>query len=78
MRESSPFKIRRPVKYYPSVVTPRIRAQEGLFVACSELETPMDHVLRSDWAIECLRVPADQKPRLLYEDGLDNDSDDDA
>jgi hypothetical protein len=48
-------------------VTPRIRAQEGLFVACAELEVPLDQALRSDWRIECLRVPASRKAHLRYE-----------
>ena len=30
----SPFEIRRPYKYLPRIVTPRIRAQRGCFVAC--------------------------------------------
>lgn len=41
-REDSPFQLQRSVKLYPNVVTPRIRAQEGLFVACSKLEMPLD------------------------------------
>jgi hypothetical protein len=41
VRASSPFLIKEPVKLYPNIVSPRIRAQEGLFVACSELETPL-------------------------------------
>ena len=36
--EKSPFEIRTPVKYRPSIVTPRIRAQEGLFVVCSDIK----------------------------------------
>ncbi len=38
VRSASPFDLKSPVKYYPNVVTPRIRAQEGLFVACAALE----------------------------------------
>lgn len=33
---ASPFRITRAVKYRPAIVTPRIRAQEAVFVACPE------------------------------------------
>jgi hypothetical protein len=65
-RKGSPFAISRPVKYFPTIVTPRIRAQEGLFVVCSELEMPLDEVLRNNWEIERLSVPAMYKKRLRY------------
>lgn len=64
---ASPFKLRQPEKYYPNVVTPRIRAQEGLFVVCAQLETPLDQALRKDWKIEYLDVPAAKKETLRYE-----------
>ena len=32
VRTESPFELTSPVKYYPNIVTPRLRAQEGLFV----------------------------------------------
>lgn len=67
VRQSSPLEIKRPVKYYPSSVTQRIRSQEGLFVACSELEHPLDEVFRSDWTIERIRIPAARKQFLLYD-----------
>jgi hypothetical protein len=63
----SPFAITQPVKFYPNIVTPRIRAQEGLFVACSAIETSLDKALREDWSIERLRVPAVKKVALRYE-----------
>jgi hypothetical protein len=67
VRRSSPFEIKRPTKYYPIAVTQRIRSQEGLFVACSELEVPLDEALRSDWTIEYILIPAARKQSLLYE-----------
>jgi FRG domain len=67
VRGGSPFEIKEPVKYYPNIVTTRIRAQEGLFVACVELESPLDEHLRSDWQIEGHRVPSDRKEAILYE-----------
>ena len=63
----SPFEVRRPMKYYPNIVSPRIRAQEGLFVICPEPEAPLDKDLRSDWSIERVLVPAHAKGPLRYE-----------
>jgi hypothetical protein len=64
---ASPFAIAKPVKYYPNIVSPRIRAQEGLFVACSDISAPLDQALRADWSIRKLQVPATAKERLRYE-----------
>jgi hypothetical protein len=66
-RGTSPFGITTPVKYYPSVVTARIRAQEGLFIACAELERPLDESLPSNWEVECHLIPSERKESLLYE-----------
>jgi hypothetical protein len=66
-KATSPFQIARPAKYFPNTVTPRIRAQEGLFIACSELETPLDELLRSDWQIHRFVIPAKQKAGILYD-----------
>lgn len=63
----SPFEITRPTKYYPSVVSPRIRAQEGLFVACATPSAPLDENLRSDWKIERHNITAQSKKQLRYE-----------
>lgn len=67
VRAASPFGLASPVKYYPNIVTPRIRAQEGLFVASAAPEVPLDEALRSKWRIECLRVPVTRKAHLRYE-----------
>jgi hypothetical protein len=67
VRTASPFIITSPVKYYPNIVTPRIRAQEGVFIACAQLEQPLDNTLGNHWRIESLRVPADRKAHLRYE-----------
>ena len=63
----SPFDLSKPMKYYPNIVSPRIRAQEGLFIACSDPEAPLDQELREDWSIQRLSVPAAAKGRLRYE-----------
>jgi type I restriction enzyme M protein len=62
----SPFTISKPIKYYPNLVTPRIRAQEGLFVVCSNLEIPLDQGLRTDWSIEKLRILKENKEKIRY------------
>ena len=67
VRTGSPFSVAQPVKFYPNIVTPRIRAQEGLFIVCSDLEIPLDKVLRDDWSIERLRIPAANKGVLRYQ-----------
>jgi FRG domain len=62
-----PFLISRPKKYYPKLVSPRIRAQEGLFVVCSDLEKPLDENLRDDWSLEYFRIPKEFKTNIRYE-----------
>lgn len=63
----SPFKIERAVKYFPHIVSPRIRAQEGVFIACADVELPLDKALREDWVVERYVIPARAKEGLLYE-----------
>ena len=63
----SPFEVTRARKYYPNIVSPRIRAQEGLFVVCPHPEVPLDTDLREDWTIERLVVPSGAKARLRFE-----------
>jgi len=62
-----PFKIDKPVKFYPDHVTPRIRAQEGVFVVCAKLEEPLDRALPEEWKIERCLIPAAQKAELRYD-----------
>jgi hypothetical protein len=63
----SPFAIKNPQKVYPNLVSVRIRAQEALFVACSDLERPLDESLREDWSLERHKIHGDQKVNLRYE-----------
>jgi hypothetical protein len=63
----SPFDIETPVKYYPHVVSPRMRCQEGLFVVCAQPETPLDETLPEGWRIDDFRIPAERKPFVRYE-----------
>lgn len=67
IRSGSPFTIERPVKFYPNVITPRIRAQEGVFVVCADVELPLDEVLREDWKIERCLIPSARKKALRYD-----------
>jgi type I restriction enzyme M protein len=66
VRAGSPFEIRNPVKYFPTIVSPRISAQEGLFVAFSKIETSLEEQLPDKWIIEKLLVPACAKEKLRY------------
>lgn len=63
----SPFEVKRAMKFYPNIVSPRIRAQEGLFVICPDPELPMDSNLRDDWKLERIFVSNGNKLRLRYE-----------
>jgi hypothetical protein len=63
----SPFGIKKPVKFFPNLITPRIRSQEGVFVVCQNLESPLDRVLPSDWVVEEHEVTASVKRDLRYE-----------
>jgi hypothetical protein len=67
IHDGSPFSLTKPRKYYPKIVTPRIRAQEGLFVVCSDIDRPLDQSLRTDWKFETHRVPRALKERLRYQ-----------
>ncbi len=66
-REASPFVIKQPVKFYPNIVTPRIRAQEGLFIVCADVERPLDQSIRAEWRIERFSVPSAAKAGMRYE-----------
>jgi type I restriction enzyme M protein len=67
LRNTSPFDLKAPAKFFPNIVSPRIRAQEGLFVASAKLEVPLDQALPSGWRVERLLVPAAKKNALRYE-----------
>jgi hypothetical protein len=67
VRSGSPFGLLQPVKYFPHLVTPRLRAQEGLFVVCADVERPLDQAMRPDWRLEKLTVRAAMKAGLRYD-----------
>ena len=65
--QKAPFEIPEAVKYYPNVVTPRIRAQEGLFIACgAPLDRPLDQNKPEAWRIDRWRIPAKRKESIRY------------
>ena len=59
----SPFCIKKPFKYLPSTVTPRIRAQEGVFVVCSDIKKPLQ---RTGWKLEPCPISACEKEKIRY------------
>jgi hypothetical protein len=65
--KGSPFTIDKPVKFYPNHITPRIRAQEGVFVVCAKVEAPLDAVLPEEWRIDRCLIPAAKKEELRYD-----------
>ena len=66
-RASSPFEIDRAVKFFPHIITQRIRVQEGVFVVCNKLESPLDQSLPNGWRVEQHLIPAAKKRDLRYE-----------
>lgn len=67
VRDKSPFDISSPVKLYPNFVSSRIRAQEGLFVACSSVEKELDQQLPHGWLLEQYSIPERSKEKIRYE-----------
>lgn len=67
VRDKSPFDISSPVKLYPNFVSPRIRAQEGLFVVCSDVEQALDQQLPTEWILQKYLIPNGSKANIRYE-----------
>ena len=67
VRGGSPFAIKRPVKFYPNIVSPRMGSQEGLFIVCSDAECPLDQSVRKDWSVDRFHIPATAKANIRYE-----------
>jgi len=63
----SPFELENPEKYYPKLVSQRIRAQEGLFVVSNDPEKELDVSKRPDWEISHFTIPHKYKENILYE-----------
>lgn len=67
MRERSPFEIQSPFKFIPETTTERVRVQEGLFIAFSDVECDLSTSLKEEWQLEEFLVPFAVKERLRYE-----------
>ena len=66
-QSGSPFEISKPVKYRPASVTPRVRAQEGLFVVCSNLTKSLDVNCQSnEWELRRHNISAEVKHNVRY------------
>ena len=63
---SSPFKITQPEKYFPAIISPRIKAQEGLFIAIDDLHNPLDSIKGCRWSIKKFIVPRNVKASIKY------------
>lgn len=65
-KQESPFEITTPTKWYPNIVSPRISAQQGLFVISDHPETPLDASMAG---VDILNysIPAKYKHTILYE-----------
>lgn len=64
--KSSPFKITQPEKYFPTIVSPRIKAQEGLFIAFDDLHSPLNSKSRSGWSVQKFTIPKERKEPIKY------------
>lgn len=64
---NSPFAVKMPFKFYPDALTPRIRAQEGLFIVFSEIDKELSSFSRNDWEIREYLIPSAAKKDLRYE-----------
>lgn len=67
VKEKSPFSISTPTKFYPNIVTTRIRAQEGIFVVSPDPEADLEQILCSDWELMKFKIPASKKATIKYE-----------
>ncbi|SRR5260221_454565 len=63
----TPFEIEKPVKFYPNHVTPRILAQEGVFVVCAKIGDLLDADLPKEWKLERCVIPATQREQLRHD-----------
>lgn len=62
----SVFNICKPFKYYPNIVSPRIKAQEGLFVISPNPENDLSKIINKDNIIR-ITIPCGVKEKIKYE-----------
>lgn len=63
----SPFEIKQCIKYYPKILSPRIRAQEGLFIAFADPNKDLEDCKQPAWNLSKYVIPAISKPQLRYD-----------
>jgi len=65
-KDDDPFQINTPKKYYPNIVSPRIRAQEGLFIVIPEPEKELTKQLSKEKEKKFI-IDKDFKEKIKYE-----------
>lgn len=66
-KNDDPFQICTPKKYYPNIVSPRIRAQEGLFIIIPKPEKELTEQLSEGNEIKKFTIEKDYKEKIKYE-----------
>jgi len=61
-----PFAIKEATKYVSRMITPRLLAQDGLFVVFHDPVLPLDKQLRKDWAVTRIQISARCKRDMRY------------
>lgn len=63
----SPFDMDKPVKYYPRIVSERLRAQEGLFIVFSDPDVCLFESKQENWEIDRFLIPSGSKADIRYD-----------
>ena len=63
--KSSPFETKKPLKYYPNIVSQRIRTQEGLFIVSPNPKKDLSSLISPD-DMETFRIKANAKKEIQY------------
>lgn len=65
--KKSPFNVTKPFKYYPNIVSQRIRAQEGLFIISSNPKKDLSDLISNKSKIKRYKIKKSTKKDILYE-----------
>jgi len=65
----NPFKVKKLLKYYPNIVSSRIRAQEGLFIIYPNPNECLTDQVNQNNEVEITKyvIPKENKEKILYE-----------
>ena len=66
IENESPLDIVKATKYVPRVVTPRLFAQEGLFVVFPKPNEELQEQLREEWQLKRFFIAANLKVEMRY------------